>query len=467
MMGNLRRALPCAIRLLIAVLIFVPRSNHAAPAAEQSRAVILISVDGLASFYLDDPRAEMPTIRALAEAGVRAARMKASAPTVTWPNHTTLVTGMTPARHGVVGNDYFDRARRKTVILISDPEYDKEQLVRVPTIYDLAKARGLSTAAIRWPATRNAKALDWTLPDVFSDELLHRFTTPSLMAECKQAGIWSESDVIRYGQRELRVVSDDMCTRVFNFILRKHHPSLALLHLTHVDSVEHLKGPRTPEAYAAIKAADEQVRQVWDEVKRDYPGQATVMIVSDHGFSPVERLILPNVALRDAKLVDVKAGKAEGGAVHIVNQGGAALLYVLDSSHKDAVISQVQRLFAGVEGVDKVIGPEELKLHGLAKPQDDPRSPDVVLFAREGYCFDETASGSALTVPRRDLRGMHGHDENLPCMYATFIAWGAGIKRRTTLEEIQNTDVAPTIAHLLNLPLTGADGKALAAALAE
>jgi len=97
----------------------------------------------------------------------------------------------------------------------------------------------------------------------------------------------------------------------------------------------------------------------------------------------------------------------------------------------------------------------------------DPHSPDLVLFAREGYCFDEGATGSVPTVPRRELRGMHGHDENLPCMAATFIAWGAGIKPRTQLGEIQNTDVAPTIARLLTLPLTGADGKVLSAALTE
>jgi predicted AlkP superfamily pyrophosphatase or phosphodiesterase len=287
------------------------------------------------------------------------------------------------------------------------------------------------------------------------------------MTECKQAGVWSESEVIRYGPREVRVVSDDMCTRVFKFILRKHHPNLALLHLTHVDSVEHVKGPSTPEAYAAIKAADEQVRQVWEEVKRDYPDRATVMIVSDHGFSPVERLVLPNVPLRDAGLVDVKAGKATGGAVHVVGQGGAALVYVLEQNKREAVIKRVEQMFAGLEGVSTVVGPEELKLHGLARPQDDPRSPDMVLFAREGYCFDESGSGPAATVPRRELRGMHGHDENLRCMYATFVAWGSGIKPRTRLGKIQNTNVAPTIARLLDLPLTAADGKVLAAALAE
>jgi hypothetical protein len=62
---------------------------------------------------------------------------------------------------------------------------------------------------------------------------------------------------------------------------------------------------------------------------------------------------------------------------------------------------------------------------------------------------------------------MHGHDENLSCMDATFIAWGSGIKPQTQLGEIQNTDVAPTIARLLKLPLNGADGKVLSAALAE
>jgi len=68
----------------------------------------MISVDGLVAYYLDDPKAEMPTIRALAAEGARASMMKASTPTVTWPNHTTLVTGVTPARHGVIANNYFD-----------------------------------------------------------------------------------------------------------------------------------------------------------------------------------------------------------------------------------------------------------------------------------------------------------------------------------------------------------------------
>src|SRR5437660_4201320 len=106
----------------------------AAGQAEAPPIVVMISVDGLGAYYLDDPKAEMPTIRALAAEGARASMMKASTPTVTWPNHTTLVTGVTPARHGVVGNNYFDRAAGKKVALISDPVFDKDEIVKVPTI---------------------------------------------------------------------------------------------------------------------------------------------------------------------------------------------------------------------------------------------------------------------------------------------------------------------------------------------
>ncbi len=155
------------MRLIIAALcISLSLHGRARAEANSDRIVVMISVDGLAAFYHEDPKAQMPNIRALADQGASASSMKASTPTVTWPNHTTLVTGDNPARHGVVGNHYFDRAAGKNVALISDPVFDKDQIVKVPTIYDLAKGAGLRTAAIRWPATRNARTLDWTLPDV-------------------------------------------------------------------------------------------------------------------------------------------------------------------------------------------------------------------------------------------------------------------------------------------------------------
>ena len=261
----------------------------------------------------------MPAIRALAEEGARSSQMRVSTPSVTWPNHTTLVTGVNPAIHGVVGNNYLDRETGSRVRLIADPVYDKDQIVKVPTLYDLAKARGLKTAAIRWPATRNARTLDWTIPDMAAGKPTLTNSTPALLEDCARAGIpFGSNQKNKEGDDTWEVVS----TRIFNLILHEHRPHLALLHLTDVDHVQHQHGPRSPEAYAAVKAADQLVREVWDELKQDFPGQTALFVVSDHGFSPVNRTLLPNVALRKTGLLT----SSSNGPVQIVPQGGAAFV---------------------------------------------------------------------------------------------------------------------------------------------
>lgn len=467
---------PCA-RAMIALILAALALKAAVASAEPGRAsgtnsdrfVVMISVDGLAAYYLDDPKAEMPTIRALAAAGARAAMMKVSTPTVTWPNHTTLVTGVTPARHGVVGNNYFDRASGKKVTLISDPVFDKDQIVKVPTVYDVAKAAGMKTTAIRWPATRNAGTLDWTIPDVGTLELLRKYTTPALLAECEKAQI----DISGGGSAEAGSgtpapkPTDETCTRIFNLILHDHRPNLALLHVIDVDHTEHLNGPKSPEAYAAVKAADDQVREVWEELKRDFPGKATLLVVSDHGFSPTKRLILPNVILRKAGLVEKSGKKGTSGEVYIVVQGGSAMVYVLDEARRSSVLDRVRKAFGGVEGVSKIIGPGQLKDYGVADPKDDPHAPDMILFAEEGCAFGDTAAGELPFNQKPERKGSHGQDAELPDLHGTFVAWGVGIKPGARLGVISIVSVAPTIAKLLGLSLPTAEGRPLAEALAD
>jgi predicted AlkP superfamily pyrophosphatase or phosphodiesterase len=464
--SNAPRTMYKLISIFFAMAILSPRLSNAATPIASDRIVVMISVDGLAAYYIDDPKADMPNIRALADAGARAASMKASTPTVTWPNHTTLVTGDNPARHGVVGNNYFDRTTLKPVVLISDPNFDKDQIVKVPTIYDLAKANGLRTAGIRWPATRNAKSLDWTFPDVASNDLLHQTTTPALLAETQQAGIWEDGKP-QNGSDKVEIVSDDMCTAVFDYVLHNHRPQFALLHLIEVDHTEHMAGPKSPQAYAAVKAADAQVGEVWQELQKDFPGKATLVIVSDHGFSPTLHMLTPNIVLRDAGLVEVKGIRVVAGSVRIVTQGGAAFVYVLDEANRSSIIEQVTKAFTGLEGIEKVISSDQFKDYGVADPSVDPHAPDMILFAKEGYAFGDTAGGALPPTAKPERKGSHGHDADLPDLHATFVAWGVGIKSGARLGEIQNIDVAPTLAKLLNISMPDTDGKPLTEALSE
>lgn len=445
-----------------ALLVLVSSSRgQASPAAstETNRVVVMMSIDGLAAFYFDDPKAEMPTIHRLAAQGAHATMMKAVTPTVTWPNHTTLVTGVMPAKHGVVGNNYYDRQTGRPVALIADPVYDKEQIVKVPTIYDVAQRSGLKTVAIRWPATRSAPTLDWTVPDMKTSAEAMKYSTPELLRECEPAGLNFARSY------EDHTAMDELCTHIFINTLHQHRPGLALLHVIDVDHTQHAKGPRSPEAYAAIKAADQQVKEVWDELQRDFPGSATLLIVSDHGFSPVNRTILPNVVLRQAGLKG--AGKDLNGPVQVVVQGGCAMIYVRDAARRTELLTQVRQAFTGIPGVAKIIGTEQFKEYGVADPQEDPHAPDMIVFADEGCAFGNTTAGDERFKDKPETTGTHGHDPDLPHLHATFVACGVGIKPGVTLGEISNTSVAPTIARLLHLNFPSADGPVLKAALTE
>jgi predicted AlkP superfamily pyrophosphatase or phosphodiesterase len=442
------------------------QTASAAPAGstiDRDRIVVLMSIDGLANFYMDDRAAEIPTIRKLAAEGARAASMRASDPTVTWPNHTTLVTGVSPAKHGVLGNNYFDRVKSEKITLIWDPALDKDEIVKVPTIYDVAKSAGYKTAAIHWPATRNARSLDWTSPDVGKAELVSKYTTPELLKECKDAGYH-----VIYGNegktisRTEGIDEDNMWTNIFNMILHKHRPNLGLLHVLAVDHTQHYEGPRSPGAYAAIKAADGQVRQVWEELQKDFPRKATLIIVSDHGFSLNKTKVSPSAILEKAGLADRSKGKENSGPVQLVVQGGSIFVYISDDANRETTMRRVKQAFANVDGVDKIVSPSEFAAYGIADPKRDPHAPDMVVFAKMGYFFGDTAAGA-----KKEMKGSHGYDSHLPDLHAVFVACGTGIKPDIKLGEIDNKSVAPTIAKLLGVEIPNADGKPLVDALAE
>ncbi len=123
----------------------------------QVRHVVLVSVDGLAADYLDDPKADLPTLRMLRRIGASAGGMITTFPSVTWPAHTSLITGTRPRTHGILANTTYDRRTRQPVVYIGDPQLTKDQAIHAPTLYDAAHKSGLKTAAVIWPCTNGAR----------------------------------------------------------------------------------------------------------------------------------------------------------------------------------------------------------------------------------------------------------------------------------------------------------------------
>jgi predicted AlkP superfamily pyrophosphatase or phosphodiesterase len=437
----------------------------ASPAAGQpykDRCVVLVSVDGLAGFYLDDPRADLPTLRQLAKDGARAEGLECSFPTVTWPNHTTLVTGATPARHGVIGNNYLSRESGAKVPFIPDPLFDKDEIVKTPTVYDAAHDAGLVTAGIVWPATRNAKTLDWTVPDMFGDEAWPQYGTRSWLAELQAAGIPVGRHGFWTGDSGGGVPRDWLYTRMARHLFEHHPPNLLLIHLVEVDHVQHRRGPRSDDAYWSVSYADDRLRDLVEAARKSPFGEwTTFVIASDHGFFPIEHDIRPNVLLRQMGLLNVADGKLGEKQAYAVSQGGACMVYILEQEHKQEIAKKLAEALAQLEGVEAVFTPDRFAEIGQSAPEDDPKAPDLWLAAKSGYSFNDDHAGETPVARRAEPAGTHGYLPHHTDILGTLVISGYGVKPGTRLGHVSNLDVAPTLAMLLGVSLPTADGKPL------
>ncbi len=451
-----RETWKCSGGFLAAVLLLLVAGCAEKPA---ERYVVLVSVDGLAATYLEDPQAKLPTLRRLASEGARAEGMITSFPSVTWPSHTSLVTGASPAKHGVIGNSVIDRATGKEVRYIGDAAFTKDECVRVPTLYDAVHQAGMKTAAIIWPATKAAASLDWNVPE--PPETLAEHTTPGLGAELEAAGIPFQK-LTEWGWGHEHATQRDVAyTRAATYVLAKHRPNLLLVHLITPDAVQHDHGPAVEEVYRALADADQRIGEIWEALQQPgLAGQSDLFVVSDHGFAPVEQQIKPNVLLRQMALVTLdRKGEVMERRAWAHSSGGSAGIYVFDRENLESILENLKPRLAELEGVERVMDAAEFTQLGMPNPEENPQQADLILSAKPGYGFSAAADGEVLVATETRL-GAHGHRPNQRFMHASFAAAGAHIKH-AELAEISNLDVAPTIGAILGVTLPEAEGRVL------
>ena len=393
--------------------------------------VVVISIDGFPAYALDNDKLPIPTLRRLMKEGAWAKRMTIVNPAVTWPNHTTLVTGVDARKHGVLFNGFL---MRDAVPPKVEPWVDKEKWVRARTVYDAAFEAGLTTAQVDWVAIYNAKTITWQFPEEPNPD-------GQIEREMVERGVLSRQDVTDFIKKTNAAWRDEMWTEAAAHIIREHRPNLLLFHLLNLDSVHHEYGPGNAASFAAIAYADSRVQQILDAIEAaGLKERTTVIVVSDHGFKSVKHVIRPNEVLLLAGL---------GGAATIIPEGGTAMVY--RAGDRSLTVAALK----DVEGIDRVVEPKDYAALGLPTPAENSQAPDLLLVAKDGYAF----SGG-------NTAGQHGYLNTDPDMDAIFIAWGYRIKPGARADRIRNVDVAPTIAALLGLELTAIDGRTLAEFLA-
>ena len=446
-----RTVLALLAAVLIAAVAGMPAvAQRAAGAAV--RHVVLISLDGFPASALGDPYLPLPTLRDLAARGARATIMRPVNPTVTWPNHTSLITGVTPAKHGVLFNGIL--VREPGVPPRIEPWRDKREMVRVPTLYDVAHGRGLTTAQVDWVAIQNAPTITWAFaerPD----------PTGRVARELAAAGAISDADLGSFATRNI-VWRDRMWTAAAAHIIRTRRPNLTMFHLLNLDSTHHRYGPRTPAALTAMSLLDAQVREILDAVRdARIESRTTIVVVSDHGFRQVRRQIALNAAFSAAGLNTVTDGKLVHCDAYAVPEGGSALVYVTTPDPQGEILARARRVVQEVEGVAEIVEPVDFPRYGLPLPEDNPQMGALFVLPKEGYAFTAAVGGAPVVDAAAGALGAHGYVASDPELGAIFIAAGAGIARGVALDAVDNIDVAPTIAALLGLDLGRVDGRVL------
>jgi predicted AlkP superfamily pyrophosphatase or phosphodiesterase len=419
-----------------------------AAASAQASPVLLISLDGLRPTDVTPQRT--PRLAALAREGARAQGVIGVLPTLTYPSHTTLMTGVAPERHGIGNNLTFDplnRNQRGWYWYASD--------VKVPTLWQAAHAGGLHTANIHWPVSVGAPGIDANLPQIWRTgtdddrKLMAALATPGLLPRL-------EAELGPYAQGEDETVEGDANRiRFAAKLLAEDKPALTTVYLAGIDHEEHRSGPGTPAALDTIARTDALVGTLIDAARQAMP-EVTIAVVSDHGFAPVTtdiNLFAPFIA---AGLVTLgKDGSvAEWQAEPWVAGGTAAIR--LARPDDDALVAKVRTLLDKL-AADPAYHIERVLDRAAIEAAGGPAEASFVVAFPPGY--ETGIDPAAPTAKPSTYKGMHGYLPTLPAMRSTLIVAGPALARRGDLGQVDMRAIAPSLARILGVSLPQAEAK--------
>ena len=402
------RLIPAAATALLALLLCACATpRHAPPPATPAPVpVLLVSLDGFHPRHLGQGRT--PALDALAAGGARAQWMTPSYPSLTFPNHYTLVTGLRPDRHGIVHNTMRDPALRQFKLSDRDAVGDGRWWGGEP-LWVTAERAGMPTATLSWPGSEaeigGVRPTRWHLFD------------------------------------DARPV-DDRIDTVLGWLREPAatRPRFATLYFEHLDHAAHAHGPDSQEALEAVQRLDAALGRLVDGLRAGGALDAVnIVVTSDHGMA--------TVAPGQVVVVEDMVEEADARLVTTGQSVGFTPLPGRTAQAEAQLLGRHDHYACWRKG----------ELPARWHYGRHPRVPAIVCQMDEGW--DAIRRDWVESRPSHD-RGSHGYDPALPSMRALFIAHGPAFRPGTVLPPIENVDVYPLLARLLGVPPAPHDGDA-------
>ncbi len=413
--------------------------------------VVLLSIDGLRPEMYLDTGWPAPLLQQMAREGAHAGKVFGVFPSVTYPTHTTIVTGALPARHGIYYNSPFEPGGE------SGRWYWEASSIRVPTLWTAARAGGLTTAAVSWPVTVGAD-LDWNVAEIWPldmkngsivAELRRHSRPPGLVEELERDAVGRLTDELwKLGE----TARDDRVGEMAAWLLEHRRPGLLLVHVLAVDHFEHDHGREHPLVRRALAAADRVLARMVEAAERAGIRERTAFVITgDHGFADVDKTLYVNAWLAAAGLRAARPDRGDWRATFHTSSA-SAFLHLRDPRDRDAV-ERVRAVLAAqppdVRRQFRIVERDELDRLGAA--------PEAVLALAP---MPGTTFGFAAERPPTGPShgGTHGYLPDEPGLQTGLVAWGPGVRAGAVVPHMKSVDVAPLVARLLDLRFTAPDG---------
>jgi predicted AlkP superfamily pyrophosphatase or phosphodiesterase len=421
------------------VAVFVSSVITACSFAQPAKHVILISVDGLRPDFYMDTTWHTDNMRALMKDGAYAKGVNSVFPSMTYPSHTTMITGVQPAKHGVYFNAMFEPNGPTGKI------YWNDSSIHAPTLWEAAQQKGLTTAALLWPVSADAP-VTYNIPDIGSlgEKVREQYSRPAGFVDTLKTIVFNGAEKIEYG-------TNVNVARIAAYVIQQTQPALMTIHFFAVDHAEHIEGRNGEMVKEAVLDADSGVAVIVKALKDARIWDSSVVIVTgDHGFVDVKTTLNPNVWLKEKGLCnDVKQ---DDWKAQFFTVGGSAYLYVKNNDPQ--VISQVKTILNELPAEKKnlfaIVDRKKLDAVGA-----NPEVP-LALTGLNGTSFGGAFTGEDVKPGKG---GAHGYFPDFKDIQTGFVAYGPGIKKGTVIPEMDERDICSIVASLLGLSFPGATGK--------
>ncbi|NWK97173.1 alkaline phosphatase family protein [Sphingobium lactosutens] len=430
----------------------------ALPAMARAEPVLLISIDGLRPgdvLEADKRGLSIPHLRRFLKDGAHASGVTGVLPTLTYPSHTTLMTGAAPARHGIVANNSFDPTG-----INQGGWYWYAQDVKVPMLWEAASKAGLSTGNIHWPVSVAAKGVTWNLPQIWRTghaddaKLLDALATPGLKAELEA----KVGHPYAMGIDE-SLPGDQLRGRFATALIAAHKPDFLTVYLTALDHEQHEKGPDTPEAKAVLEKIDAIIGDLVAAEAKAHP-DAVIALVSDHGFEATHTALNLYRPFIDAGLITLgKDGKVASWLAMPWIAGGSAAI-MLARPDDQMLAARVKKLLDQLaanpaNGIARVADRTEVAAIG-GNPQ-----ASFAINLKPGFVTDIFRGPAAPIVAPSPVRGMHGYFPGPAHLQSTLLLMGKGVAPGKDLGQIDMRAIAPTLARVMGAELPDAEKPAI------